>query len=622
MLSIDSIWKEFPNKLLFKNLSFRLKEGMRVGLVGPNGAGKTTLLKILLGMEAPDKGTVEIGKSVSIGYLPQEIIAGSERNIIEEALAAFPEVADLEHKIYSITEQLVKDSENSKLLVELSILQEKFEQIGGWDIEKKAKIILGGLGFTEEQLFEPFNSFSGGWRMRCYLAGMLLRQPNYLFLDEPTNHLDLNAIIWMENFLSKWKGGLIMISHDRNFLDKSVNNILELNRGQAILYAGDYSFFINKREELLQQAEKSYNNQQKTIAQTERFIERFRSKNTKAKQVQSRIKQLDKMEKIKEVKTSKNFSILIPQPERGPLKVVDLKNVSKAFGDNIVYTDLNLVIERGDKIGLVGENGAGKSTLLKLLAKVEQPSSGEINYGPGIKAHYFGQHQVESLDLNSTIYDTIFSISGGWTETQIRSYLGSFFFQADMVKNKVKVLSGGEKSRLALARLLVEPASLILLDEPTNHLDIHSRDIIEAAFKKYSGTVICISHDRHFLNVVTNTIIEVDKNGIKSFSGNYDYYLWKQGENGKVMVKKEGSKKTKKNKNSYKELKRLRNKKRKIEKRMAVVDDELIEIAAELKNNNSGSDFEKLQSLHDLQSKFESEYLELMEELEELGKNS
>ena len=622
MLSIDSIWKEFSNKILFKNLSFRLKEGMRVGLVGPNGAGKTTLLKILLGMEAPDKGTVEIGKSVSIGYLPQEIIAGSERNIIEEALAAFPEVADLEHKIYSITEQLVKNSENSKLLVELSILQEKFEQIGGWDIEKKAKIILGGLGFTEEQLFEPFNSFSGGWRMRCYLAGMLLRQPNYLFLDEPTNHLDLNAIIWMENFLSKWKGGLIMISHDRNFLDKSVNNILELNRGQAILYAGDYSFFINKREELLQQAEKSYNNQQKTIAQTERFIERFRSKNTKAKQVQSRIKQLDKMEKIKEVKTSKNFSILIPQPERGPLKVVDLKNVSKAFGDNIVYTDLNLVIERGDKIGLVGENGAGKSTLLKLLAKVEQPSSGEINYGPGIKAHYFGQHQVESLDLNSTIYDTIFSISGGWTETQIRSYLGSFFFQADMVKNKVKVLSGGEKSRLALARLLVEPASLILLDEPTNHLDIHSRDIIEAAFKKYSGTVICISHDRHFLNVVTNTIIEVDKNGIKSFSGNYDYYLWKQGENGKVMVKKEGLKKTKKNKNSYKELKRLRNKKRKIEKRIAVVDDGLTEIAAELKNNNSGSDFEKLQSLHDLQSKFESEYLELMEELEELGKNS
>ena len=622
MLSIDSIWKEFSNKILFKNLSFRLKEGMRVGLVGPNGAGKTTLLKILLGMEAPDKGTVEIGKSVSIGYLPQEIIAGSERNIIEEALAAFPEVADLEHKIHSITEQLVKNSENSKLLVELSILQEKFEEIGGWDIEKKAKIILGGLGFTEEQLFEPFNSFSGGWRMRCYLAGMLLRQPNYLFLDEPTNHLDLNAIIWMENFLAKWKGGLIMISHDRNFLDKSVNNILELSRGQAILYAGDYSFFINKREELLQQAEKSYNNQQKTIAQTERFIERFRSKNTKAKQVQSRVKQLDKMEKIQAVKTSKNFSIQIPQPERGPLKVVSINDVTKIFGDNVVYTDLNLVIERGDKIGLVGENGAGKSTLLKLLAKVEQPSSGEINYGPGIKAHYFGQHQVESLDLNATIYDTIFSISGGWTETQIRSYLGSFFFQADMVKNKVKVLSGGEKSRLALARLLVEPASLILLDEPTNHLDIHSREIIEAAFKKYSGTIICISHDRHFLNAVTNTIIEVDKNGIKSFSGNYDYYLWKQGENGKIRVKKEGSKEKGKNKNSYKELKKLRNKKRKIEKRISVVDDELAEIATELKNNNSGSDFEKLQSLHDLKSNFESEYLELMEELEELGKNS
>ena len=288
----------------------------------------------------------------------------------------------------------------------------------------------------------------------------------------------------------------------------------------------------------LQQAEKSYNNQQKTIAQTERFIERFRSKNTKAKQVQSRIKQLDKMEILQAVKTTKNFSIQIPQPERGPLKVVDLKSVSKSFEENIVYTNLNLIIERGDKIGLVGENGAGKSTLLKLLAKVELPSSGEIIFGPGIKAHYFGQHQVEALDLEATIYDTIFSISGGWTETQIRSYLGSFFFQADMVKNKVKVLSGGEKSRLALARLLVEPANLILLDEPTNHLDIHSRDIIEAAFKKYSGTIICISHDRHFLNAVTNTIIEVDKNGIKSFSGNYDYYLWKRGENNRRLPSK------------------------------------------------------------------------------------
>ena len=619
MLSIDSIWKEFPNKLLFKNLSFRLKEGMRVGLVGPNGAGKTTLLKILLGMETPDKGTVEIGKSVSIGYLPQEIVAGSERNIIEEALAAFPEVADLEHKIYSITEKLAEDHENNKLLTELSQLQEKFEQIGGWDIEKRAKIILGGLGFTEEQLFEPFNSFSGGWRMRCYLAGMLLKQPNYLFLDEPTNHLDLNALIWMENFLSKWRGGLIMISHDRNFLDKSINNILELDRGQAILYSGNYSFYINKREELLQQAEKSYNNQQKTIAQTERFIERFRSKNTKAKQVQSRIKQLDKMEKIQAVKTSKNFSIQIPQPERGPLKVVDLKNVSKVFGDNIVYTDLNLVIERGDKIGLVGENGAGKSTLLKLLAKVEKPSGGEINYGPGIKAHYFGQHQVESLDLNATIYDTIYSISGGWTETQIRSYLGSFFFQADMVKNKVKILSGGEKSRLALARLLVEPASLILLDEPTNHLDIHSRDIIEAAFTKYSGTIICISHDRHFLNAVTNTIMEVDKDGIKSFSGNYDYYLWKQGDNSKIEKMDKAPKEIGKNKHSYKELKSLRNKKKKMEKRMATIDYELAEITLELKNKSIESDFKKLQSLHDTQDRLESEYLEMMEELEGMG---
>ena len=280
---------------------------------------------------------------------------------------------------------------------------------------------------------------TAGWSQRRYLSGLLLKQPNYLFLDEPTNHLDLQAVLWMENFLSSWRGGLIMISHDRSFLDKSVNTILELQKGKATLYSGNYSFYIEKREELRRHQEKIYNNQQKTIAQTERFIERFRAKNTKSKQVQSRIKQLEKLEPIDPVENEgKRITIRIPQPDRGPLKVADLTNVNKSFGKNCVYKELNLTIERGQKIALVGENGSGKSTLLKMLAGVESPTSGTLSFGPKVRAHYFAQHQLESLDINATIYQTIFSISQGWTETQIRSYLGSFLFSSDTIEKKVK----------------------------------------------------------------------------------------------------------------------------------------------------------------------------------------
>ena len=382
MITIDSGLKEYPNKLLFSNLSFKLNEGMRVGLVGRNGSGKSTLLKILLGIESLNSGKVDIAKSASIGYLPQEIVPGSKNSIIEETLAAFPKVKDLELKIQSVTTKLEKDSKNDYLLKHLSNLHTQFEQIDGWNIEKKAKIILGGLGFNNDQFLEPFNSFSGGWRMRCYLAGILLKEPNFLFLDEPTNHLDLNAIIWMETFLSKWTGGLLMISHDRNSLDKSVNNILELDRSKGNIYPGNYSNYILKCSEKKIHLEKAYNNQQKLISETEKFIERFRAKDSKAKQVQSRIKQLEKLEIIEPINNKKQLIINIPEPDRGPLKVIELYNINKSFGRNIIYSNLNLIIERGQKIGLVGENGAGKSTLLKMLAKIESPSKGKITFGP------------------------------------------------------------------------------------------------------------------------------------------------------------------------------------------------------------------------------------------------
>jgi len=619
VINIDSVWKEFPDKTLFENISFKLAEGMRVGLVGPNGAGKSTLLKIILGLDSPDKGTVKVSKGVSIGYLPQEIVVGSDQSIIEEVLNAFPEVSRLESEIHEVGEAIAVDYSNEKLLEKLTELHEEFERIDGWRIEDNAKKILSGLGFQDDQFHLSFNTFSGGWRMRVLLAGILLKKPNFLFMDEPTNHLDLEAIIWLEEFLSKWKGGLIMISHDRQFLDKSINNVLELDRGAATLFIGNYTRYVEIKEERHILQESAFKNQQKKIAHTEQFIDRFRYKSTKSKQVQSRVKQLEKLDKVKapETKTSK-IRLNIPQPERGPLKVMDLKEITKSYGDNVVYENLNLAIERGEKIGLVGPNGAGKTTLLKMLAGEEKASSGELKYGHDVKVHYFAQHQLEVLDEESTVYKTISSISGGWSETQVRSYLGAFLFSGDTILKKIKVLSGGEKSRLALAKMLVEPAHLLLLDEPTNHLDMQSRDIIEFALKNYEGTLVCISHDRHFLNTVTNHTIEVENGKINTFNGNYDYYLWKVKNDLKENIKFDKDTSSEKNdkKQAFRDKKKKNNRQRKVRDRVARIEAELENVISELANPELATDFEKIQSLQEIQNSLEMEVLELLEEQE------
>jgi ATP-binding cassette subfamily F protein 3 len=622
MIQIESIHKEYPDKILFKNVTFKLTDGMRVGVVGPNGAGKTTLLKIMLGVENVDSGTVHIGKSVSIGYLQQEIVVGSEKSILEEVLSSFPEVSTLEKKIHDITVALLDSPSDKLLLKKLSLLQEEFERLNGWELENKAKKILGGLGFSEEQSFQPFQSFSGGWRMRVQLAGILLKNPNYLFLDEPTNHLDLEATIWLEKFLSKWRGGLVMISHDRQFLDASVNNILELEQGNAKLYSGNYQKYLNDKKELIVLQEAMAKNQQKKIAQTEEFIDRFRYKSSKAKQVQSRVKQLEKMDVI-EAPTYKtgNMTLNIPQPERGPLKVVELKSIAKQFGDNIVFKNINLLVERGDKIGLVGINGAGKTTLLKMLAQVEKQTAGDLNFGPNILVHYFAQHQLEILDADSTVYEIIASESGSWTETQIRSYLGSFLFSGDSITKLVKVLSGGEKSRLALARLLITPAHLLLLDEPTNHLDMQSRDVIENALKNYQGSLVCISHDRHFMNEVTNKTIEVKNKNIKLYLGNYDYYKWKTEEAEQNIASEKTETIIDKKKNvDYKKKKKITNRQTKIKQRLIQIELEIEECHNQKNDPNHFSNFELLQSISESESQLEQEYFDLLEEQEENSK--
>jgi len=619
MIRLESLSKSYPDGELFSNVNIFLKRGMRAGLVGPNGSGKTTLLRIMLGKETPDSGGVQKDKAITIGYLAQDIVAGSDQSILEEVLAAYPEVREIEGKMLTLSHAIAADPENLALVNELGEAQNRFEALGGWTLEEKAKKILGGLGFSDDKFIEPMDVFSGGWRMRVALASILLQEPDILFLDEPTNHLDLEATIWLESFLAEWKGGMVMISHDREFLDRSINHILEIDLKKVTLYHGNYSTYKEDKALQMEQHQNAYRNQQKQIKDTERFIERFRYKNTKATQVQSRVKMLEKMEKI-EAPTEDNRSVnmILPQPSRPPLNVASCRNVTKNYGDIEVFNDMELVIERGQKIGLVGHNGAGKSTLLKMLAGVESVTSGAVRIGRNVDRAYYAQHQLETLDPNDTVFESIQKVSPGWSETEMRTYLGSFMFTGDEIEKYIKVLSGGEKARIAMARMLVEPSHLLLLDEPTNHLDIVTRNVVETALKQFTGSIVCISHDRHFLNNITNLTIEVGGGGIRTFEGNYKYYEWKKQEEKsaepiEIKVKSES-----KGKSDYKERKKIRNRLAWIEKRFKSIENELESQRAITQNPANGDKYELLQDAMNVMNQLELEYLELMEEQEKL----
>ena len=592
---------------------------MRAGLVGPNGSGKTTLLRIMLGKETPDYGGVQKDKSITIGYLAQDIVAGSDRSILEEVLAAYPEVREIEGKILTLSHAIADDPENVALVNELGEAQNRFEALGGWTLEEKAKKILGGLGFSDDKFTEPMDVFSGGWRMRVALASILLQEPDILFLDEPTNHLDLEATIWLESFLAEWKGGMVMISHDREFLDRSVNHILEIDLKKVTLYHGNYSTYKEDKVLRMEQHQNAFRNQQKQIKDTERFIERFRYKNTKATQVQSRVKMLEKMDKIESpTEDNRSVNLVLPQPSRPPLNVASCRNVTKHYGDIEVFNDMDMVIERGHKIGLVGHNGSGKSTLLKMLAGVESVTSGAVRIGGNVDRAYYAQHQLETLDLDDTVFESIQKVSPGWSETEMRTYLGSFMFTGDEIEKFIKVLSGGEKARVAMARMLVEPSHLLLLDEPTNHLDMVTRNVVEASLNQFTGSIVCISHDRHFLNNVTNLTIEVGDGGIRTFEGNYEYYEWKKREEKSAESIEPKVKKESKGKSDYKERKKIRNRLVWIEKRFKSIETELESQRAITQDPANGDNYELLQQAMDEMNQLEAEYLELMEEQESL----
>ncbi len=623
MIRLENLSKSFPDGDLFNNVNIFLKRGMRAGLVGPNGSGKTTLLRMMLGKETPDSGNVQVEKAITIGYLAQDIVTGSDRSILEEVLAAYPEVHELEGKILTLSEAISRDHENMDLVNQLGDAQDRFEALGGWTLEEKAKKILSGLGFSDDKFVEPMEVFSGGWRMRVALASILLQEPDILFLDEPTNHLDLEATIWLESFLATWKGGMVMISHDREFLDRSVNHILEIDLKKVTIFMGNYTRYTEEKALRIEQHRNAYRNQQNQIKDTKRFIERFRSKNTKATQVQSRVKMLDKMEKI-EPPTEQNhaMSLRLPQPSRLPQNVAYCRNVTKQYGDVEVFNNMDMEVGRGQKIGLVGHNGAGKSTLLKMLAGVESVTSGAVRIGSNVNRAYYAQHQLEILDPNDTVFESIQKANPGWSEIEMRTYLGRFMFSGDEVEKYVKVLSGGEKARVALARILVDPSHLLLLDEPTNHLDMVTRNVVESALAQFSGSIVCISHDRHFLNNVTNLTCEVGGGGIRMFEGNYEYYAWKKQEENSAESTAHKIKSEPKGKSDYIKRKKVRNRLAWIEKRFKLIETELNNQKTISEDPKNVGDYELIQKAMEAMTILETEYLGLMEEQERILNNN
>ena len=537
MIQLTDVSLSFGGTSIFDGLSWTITpQGHRIGLIGPNGAGKTTLLKVIAGEQPVDEGRVELG-STSVGYLEQDIQEmPSDRSVRQEALRAFDDVLEMERKEEKITQQLSEatdyESEGyEKLLDRLQRVQEQLNAREAHRIRPQADATLTGLGFDPDDLDRPLRTFSGGWRMRVALAKLLLQRPDVLLLDEPTNHLDIDSIDWLEGYLKNYPGTVIIVSHDRYFLDRMVTDTAELTRGRIALYDGNYSYYLEARKERREQWRNAYENQQKRIKEIEEFISRFRYNASKASQVQSRIKKLEKMDRIPEPPSDEaTITFRFPEPRRSGRVVMEMTEFSKTYeseeGPIEVFDDAGpLTIERGDKIALVGPNGAGKSTLARILGGNEA-FEGDRSIGHNVDMGFFAQHQADTLDPSQTVLDAVREVSPGTDETELRTLLGTFLFRGDDVFKHVRVLSGGERSRVALARTLLSPANFLILDEPTNHLDIQSKQVLIEALQQYGGTFVIVSHDRHFLDEVVEEVWRVGHGGVRTFLGNYSEYRW------------------------------------------------------------------------------------------------
>ena len=529
MIRLDGIKRQFGGRVLFEDLSWTIPAEARLGLVGPNGVGKTTVMRILDGRERPDAGAVLKPQRLQVGYLPQEVETLERGSVLSVALSGFQEVARLEEQIDSVEHQLQSlspgDSRAGKLTERYGDLRQRLEQLEGDRLEARAKMILSGLGVPPSRVHEPLETLSGGWRMRVALARLLLTEPGLLLLDEPTNHLDLQAIDWLEGFLGAYEGAFIVVSHDRYFLNRMVRDIVELEHGKLTVYPGNYDEYVATKQAHAESLELAAKRQSREIRKVERFVERFRYKNTKARQVQSRIHALEKLERFRTARVTRKIRFEFPGAPRSGDVVVRAESVRKSFGDLVVYDGLDLLLRRGDRVALVGPNGSGKSTLLKLLAGRLEVDAGRLQLGHNVQVQYYAQHQLDALDPGCSVLAELERAAPGHDRLALRRLLGCFLFTGDDVDKQVEILSGGEKARLALAKLLVHPVNLLLLDEPTNHLDLRSREVLEEALNEYEGTLVVISHDRYFINRVATSIGETGAGRIELQPGDYDEYV-------------------------------------------------------------------------------------------------
>ncbi len=527
MLSISGVSKAYGGRTLFADASVQVNRGDRVGLVGPNGAGKSTLLAMVLGKESPDSGKIILERNVSIGYLPQESAPAGNETVLELATAITPEIESLQKQIKAWESGHPADSLHpEKHEFPSADVHARFDELGGYQLEAKAKKILAGLSFRETDFQRPAREMSGGWVMRAHLARLLVQEPDLLMLDEPTNHLDLEALLWFQDYLINYPGAILLISHDREFLNHLVDSILEIRQSHLVRYRGNYEDYLVQREANEVQLLAAYKNQQREIAHLMEFVDRFRAKNTKAAQAQSKLKQIERMDKIEAPGSEeRKIKFSFPQPQRSGLKVITLDKIRHAYGSNVIYRDMHFRAERGQRIVLVGPNGAGKSTLLKIVAGVLPVQAGARELGHNVKAGYYSQYRVEMLQAQRTVFEEALDTPQRITEEFVRTVLGSFLFRGEDIFKTVNVLSGGEKSRLALVKLLLDPPNLLLMDEPTTHLDMPSIEALLTALGQFEGTLLFISHDVYFIRALANHVVHVNAGQLTHYSGDYQYYL-------------------------------------------------------------------------------------------------
>ena len=623
LLGLQDVTFEFGARTIVENATWHIQPNERIGLIGYNGTGKSTLLKVLTHQFSPSKGTVEKGRETTVGFLHQDLLGfDTEDSILNVALGAFEKVKELEHKIEVMGEELSKTGDE-KLAHDYADLLHQMEVLDGYSIHHRTEEILQGLGFANADLQKPYKNFSGGWRMRVLLAKMILQSPDVLLLDEPTNHLDLPSIEWLEKYLMHYPGAVVVVSHDRFFLDRMVTKIVELYQLQLHFYTGNYSFYETEKAMRIDLQKKAFDNQQDYIRQQERFVERFKAKASKAAQAQSIMKRLDKLDRIEDVSLERpnmkiNFSV-----EKQPGKIIcSLKKISKRFKEVNIVENASAEIDRGDKIALIGANGKGKSTLLRIISGAE-PFNGEREWGHNVVESFYAQHQLEALHLENNLLEEMQTTRSGKTELELRSLLGAFLFSGDNVDKKIKVLSGGERARVALAKTITSKANFLMLDEPTNHLDIHSVDLLVEALNKYEGSLILVSHDRYFISRLANKIWEIDDHKIIEFKGSYaEWEDWKQRREAEQKNKKkeiETPKEVKKqpenkppNQDQKKEVQQLKSKFKKLEEKIAKQQQETNRLEQALSNPEIYAETQKFTAAENL-------YKNAQKELEKLN---